>query len=194
MRKHLTFVLALCVSLLFTGRPAAAYTVQKGDTMNAISKTYGVSLTDLAALNPMVTNLNLIFVGENITTAPSTCVAATAQEKDVLARLIEAEAGGEPYVGKVAVGYVVLNRVDSQDFPDTITSVIYQTGQFEPVANGAINNPASADSIKAANEALCSDRTKGAGSLFFYNPKTATSHWLDSLPTTAVIGNHVFKK
>jgi N-acetylmuramoyl-L-alanine amidase len=119
--------------------------------------------------------------------------ASESSDKEMLARLVHAEAQGEPYAGKVAVAVVVLNRVASPDFPNTVPQVIYQQGQFSPVANGAIREYADKDSIRAVNEAYTL-RGTGSGSLFFYNPKTATSRWLDSRETTVTIGNHVFKK
>lgn len=114
-------------------------------------------------------------------------------ELDLLARLVRAEAQGESFKGKVAVACVVLNRVESSKFPNTIKGVIYQRGQFQPVRNGAINKPADQDSIKAVQEAISSSRNLAGASLFFYNPAAAKSRWLDSRATTVVIGNHVFK-
>lgn len=115
-------------------------------------------------------------------------------EIDLLARLVRAEAETEPYEGKVAVACVVLNRLESPKFPDTIKEVIYQKRQFQPVSNGQINKPADEDSIKAVHEALNEKRTLAEDSLFFYNPVIATSRWLDSRATTITIGDHVFKK
>lgn len=114
-------------------------------------------------------------------------------EIDLLARLVRAEAKGEPYEGKVAVAIVVLNRIDSGKFPSTMEGVIYQAGQFSPVSNGSINKPADAESKRAAVEAINSSNTLN-GSLYFYNPSTATSRWLDGLQTTVAIGAHVFKR
>lgn len=112
---------------------------------------------------------------------------------NLLARLIYAEARGENYTGQVAVGAVVLNRVESSQFPNTIAGVIYQKGQFSSVTDGQINLsvPKDSSAYKAAKEAINgSDPTNGA--LYFYNPKTAKSKWLFSLKTVATIGNHVF--
>jgi spore germination cell wall hydrolase CwlJ-like protein len=120
-------------------------------------------------------------------------IEVSKSEKDLLARIVYAEARGEPYNGKVAVAEVVLNRVEHEDFPDTIYDVIYQQGQFQPVSNGAINNTPDEESIKAVKEALNKTNLTN-GSLFFYNSKTATDRWLDSRPTTVVIGNHTFKR
>ena len=118
----------------------------------------------------------------------------STEELDLLARLVRAEAQGESLQGKIAVACVVLNRVESSTYPNTITGVIHQSGQFQPVRNGAINKPADQDSIKAVHEAITSSRQLAGASLFFYNPATAKSRWLDSRATTVVIGHHVFKR
>lgn len=122
---------------------------------------------------------------------PSKEPQGLSQEELLLARLVRAEAQGEPFEGKVAVARVVLNRVESDKFPDTIEEVIYQSGQFQPVSNGSINKPATKEAKEAVKQAK---NTSSNDSLYFYNPDIATSDWLDSRPTTKVIGNHVFKK
>lgn len=192
--------MAVALSLLITS-PAFAYTVKSGDTMSKIAKENNVTLQELSRLNPQVKNLDLIYVGQTINTetlaeakATTPTVKATSEDRELMARLVRAEATGEPFAGKVAVAVVVLNRVDSKDFPNTVHDVIYQSGQFTPVVNGQINVPATDEDYKAVDEALSEDRSKGAGSLFYYNPATATSRWLDSRPTTVVIGHHVFKR
>ena len=114
---------------------------------------------------------------------------------DLLARLINGEARGEPYKGQVAVGAVVMNRVKSSEFPDTISGVIYQKGQFSCVTDGQFNQPIDKDSTvyKAAREAMNgSDPTNGC--LFFYNPKTSKSKWIFSRQTVITIGKHRFAK
>lgn len=116
-----------------------------------------------------------------------------ADVTQLLARLINGEARGEPYEGQVAVGAVVLNRVKSPEFPNTIAGVIYQKGQFSCVTDGQFNKPIDKNSTvyKAAKEAMNgSDPSNGA--LFFYNPKTAKSKWLFSLKTLKTIGSHRF--
>lgn len=134
-------------------------------------------------------------VASSSTTVSNKSVSGyNAGEIDLLARLVRAEAQNESYQGKVAVAMVVLNRIDSGQFPGTIESVIYQPGQFSPVSNGAINRAADSESIRAVKEALTSDRGLIGDSLFFYNAATATSRWLDGRPTTVVIGNHTFKR
>jgi N-acetylmuramoyl-L-alanine amidase len=109
----------------------------------------------------------------------------------LLARCIHGEARGEPYVGKVAVGAVVLNRVRSPQFPDTIAGVIYQPLAFTAVADGQINLTPNKDSINAARDALNGwDPTYGC--LYYWNPATATSKWIWSRKVNLKIGKHWF--
>ncbi len=113
---------------------------------------------------------------------------------DLLAKVINGEARGEPYEGQVAVGAVVLNRVRNAEFPNTIEGVIYQKGQFSCVKDGQINLVPTASSYKAAREAL-DGRDPSLGALYFYNPdKAITLWWLSQRETTVVIGDHVFAK
>lgn len=117
----------------------------------------------------------------------------TAATGDVylLARIIYGEGRGEPYKGQVAIGAVVLNRVKSAGFPNTIAGVIYQRGAFDAVSDGQINLAPDATAVKAARDALNGwDPTNGC--LFYYNPRTATSKWMLSRPVLLVIGNHAF--
>ena len=110
---------------------------------------------------------------------------------DLLARLISAEARGEPYVGMVAVGAVALNRVRSSRFPDTLAGVIYQSGAFDAVSDGQINLAPSEQSRRAARDALNGwDPTSGC--LYYYNPATATSPWIWSREVRLTIGDHSF--
>jgi N-acetylmuramoyl-L-alanine amidase len=179
----------------FIASPAFAYTVQSGDTMTKIARENQITLQELSKLNPQIQNLDLINVGQTINTdKPEMKVGNSEYEKDLLARLVRAEANGESFEGKIAVACVVLNRIESPAFPDTIRDVVYQPGQFSPVRNGEINKPADEESIKAVAAALTENRNMAGGSLFFYNPAIAESHWLDSRSTTMVIGHHVFKR
>lgn len=114
-----------------------------------------------------------------------------ADEKKLLARLVQAEAEGEPFEGKVAVADVVLNRVEHEQFPDTVKDVIYQKNAFEPVQNGSINKPASNEAVQAVETALV-DKEKNEELLYFYNPETATSQWIFSREVVKKIGNHAF--
>lgn len=113
----------------------------------------------------------------------------------LIARAINGEARGEPYEGQVAVGTVILNRVKSSKFPNTIAGVIYQSGAFTAVSDGQINVPIASNStvVKAAQDALNGwDPTGGA--IYYFNPNTATNKWIWSRPQIKTIGNHIFCK
>lgn len=117
-----------------------------------------------------------------------------AAEIEILASIINAEARGESYRGKVAVGGVILNRVYHPSFPNTIKGVVYQSGQFTPVENGMINLSPDNDSFKAAYDAV-SGIDPSKGSLYFYNPATSRNTSFFARRTKIVtIGNHVFLK
>jgi len=109
----------------------------------------------------------------------------------LLAKCIHAEARGESYIGQVAVGAVILNRVASPDFPDSIYGVIYQPWAFTAVHDGQINLEPEASAYQAAMDAL-NGWDPSYGSLYYYNPATATSSWIYSRQTVVVIGKHVF--
>lgn len=112
---------------------------------------------------------------------------------NLLSRLVNAEARGEPYTGMVAVAATVLNRVASSKFPNTIAGVIYQSGAYTCVSDGQINLTASAQSKKAAQDALNGwDPTSGC--IYYFNPSTATSSWIWSRPQVITIGKHIFCK
>ncbi len=117
--------------------------------------------------------------------------SADANNRALLARLISAEARGEPYVGQVAVGAVVLNRVKHPSFPGTIAGVIYQSGAFSCIADGQFDQPVAASAYRAADDALNGwDPTGGA--IYYFNPATATSAWIWSRPLILTIGKHRF--
>lgn len=117
--------------------------------------------------------------------------SAYADDVELLARLIHGEARGEPYVGMVAVGAVVLNRVRSSKFPNTIAGVIYQAGAFDAVADGQINLTPGEQSRRAARDALNGWDPTG-GCLYYYNPSTATSKWIWTREVRLNIGDHSF--
>ncbi len=109
----------------------------------------------------------------------------------LLARIISAEARGEPYQGQVAVGAVVLNRVRHPSFPDTLAGVIYQRDAFTAVSDGQFDEPIAESAWRAAQDALGGSDPSG-GALYYFNPATATSAWIWSRPLIVTIGNHRF--
>lgn len=120
-------------------------------------------------------------------------VTEGAQSGDValLARLISAEARGEPYNGQVAVGAVVLNRIEHPSFPNTMSGVIYQSGAFTCIVDGQFNEPIAESAYRAARDAMNGMDPSG-GAIYYFNPVTATSKWIWSRPLIVTIGKHRF--
>lgn len=118
---------------------------------------------------------------------------ASSYSNDValLARLISAEARGEPYTGQVAVGAVVLNRVEHPSFPGSISGVIYQDGAFSCLYDGQFDQPVADSAYKAAKDALNGWDPSG-GAIYYFNPATATNKWIWSRPHITTIGKHRF--
>lgn len=109
----------------------------------------------------------------------------------LLARLISAEARGEPYEGQVAVGAVVLNRVEHQSFPNSISGVIYQSGAFSCLYDGQFDEPVAESAYRAARDAM-NGWDPSYGAIYYFNPVTATSKWIWSRPLIVTIGRHRF--
>ena len=173
------------------------YTVKSGDTLYLIAKSKGVSLDALRRANNKYDDM--IYVGQSLNIPGSTLTAKgvipyTQSDVDLLARLINAEAGAEPYSAKVAVGAVIVNRVKNPLFPNSIRGVIYEVDngyyQFTPVLNGMINKPATAESLQAAYAALSgTDPTRGA--LYFFD-SSVNNQWLQSKTVAIKIDKMTF--
>ena len=117
--------------------------------------------------------------------------ASTTKNIDLLARIISAEARGEPYIGQVAVGAVILNRIEHPSFPDTLSGVIFQKGAFTAVTDGQFEQPVSDSAYSAARDALNGwDPTNGC--IYYYNPKKTSNKFIYSRPIVTVIGDHRF--
>lgn len=188
---------------------ASEYTVKSGDSLYLIANRYAVTVEALKKANGIWGNM--IYPGRKLTipatgTSAATGAAAaktaavpgtisyTQTELDLLARLVTAEAENQPYSAQVGVAAVVVNRVKSDLFPNTISSVIYQKSdgyyQFTPVENGWISRPTTQTAKNAALEALKgSDPSNGA---LYYFDDSATNKWLWSKPLKARIGDMVF--
>lgn len=188
--------------------PAQVYTVKSGDTLYLIAKKYNIPISDLRKANNkwndiIIPGQKLLLPGikpaETSSSASSgskTVIAYKDSEVDLLARLIAAEATGEPYEAMVGVGAVVVNRVKSPDWPSSISDVInHVTGgyyQFSPVQNGSIKSSPTDASLRAAWAALYgSDPSNGA---LFYFDNSSTNQWIRSKPVTARIGTMIFAK
>lgn len=110
---------------------------------------------------------------------------------NLLAKVISAESRGEPYVGQVAVGAVILNRIDHPSFPNTLSGVVYQPGAFTCMTDGQINEPTADSSKRAAQDAINGWDPSG-GAIYYYNPEKSTNQWIFSRPVITVIGKHRF--
>lgn len=132
-------------------------------------------------------------LGMPVSGSGSVSSGTAAQDHDValLAKVISAEARGEPYVGQVAVGAVILNRIEHPSFPSTLAGVVYQPGAFSCMDDGQIDQPVAESARRAAQEALGGSDPSG-GAIYYFNPATATSSWIWSRPLIKVIGKHRF--
>ncbi len=178
--------------------------VRPGDTLYKIARGRGISAQSLMELNRLRSTViypgQVLLVPEVVASTTTTASRFGLTFKDIylLAQLIHAEARGEPFIGQVAVGAVVLNRVLDPRFPRTIKDVIFQywngIPQFEPVHNGQIYLPPDESALRAAYAAVSGwDPTNGA--LYFYNPKKSKSTFFNKFLTLVCrIGNHVFYK
>lgn len=168
------------------------YTIRRGDTLFNIAKRTGVTANAIKSRNGIG---NSVRIGQRIIIPTNGKSAATPTgatgDGALLARLIFAEAGAEPYVGKVAVGGVVLNRVQNPKFPKTLAGVIYQPHAFESVSNGIINRNPSSEAQKAAWDALRGWDPSG-GALYFFNPSKPVNPWIWARRIINRIGKHVF--
>ena len=162
----------------------------KGDILKNILKILLVLVFLLVFLTV------IMLFGERIVKENVSYVASsTTSDIQLMARAINGEARGEPYEGQVAVGAVILNRVKSSQFPNTIAGVIYQPGAFTAVADGQINAPIDENSTvyKAAQDAMNGWDPTG-GCIYYFNPSTATNKWIWSRPLVKTIGKHRFCK
>lgn len=132
-------------------------------------------------------------MGIYTSSSSSSSSANNSNNLNLLARLVYGEARGEPYTGQVAVAAVVLNRVKSSSFPNTVSGVIYQAGAFSVVSDGQINLTPNQTAYNAARDAL-NGWDPSYGSIYYFNPNTATSSWIWSRPHVITIGNHRFCK
>jgi len=153
---------------------------------NGIPVTGKVSTATATALGVTLTSS-----GGGSKTTSSTSATITSSDHRLLSKLVSAEARGEPYKGQVAVAAVVLNRVRSPKFPNTISGVIYQRGQFSVVSNGSINRTPTSSAIRAARDAMNGWDPTG-GCLFFYNPSGTSDAWIRTRNIKTVIGRHYF--
>ena len=163
---------------------------RKGDNLKNIIK---IIILFLILIGSVIT---IIIFDNNVSEQNiSYAISTNTSDLQLMARAINGEARGEPYEGQVAVGAVILNRVKSSQFPNTIAGVIYQSGAFTAVTDGQINVPIEegASVYKAAKDAMDGWDPTG-GCIYYFNPNTATNKWIWSRPQVKTIGKHIFCK
>lgn len=146
---------------------------------------------DGVAGTQMINELKLMTGGS--TTASGKSVGPKNVDVNLLARAVNAEARGEPYVGQVAVGAVILNRLENPAFPNTVADIIYQPLAFSSVADGQINLQPTSQALKAAQEAVSGVDPTG-GAIYFFNPAKTKNKFIWSRPQIMQIGNHIFTR
>lgn len=169
------------------------HSVVKGDSLFLLAQRYGTSINAITRLNNITGTT--IYVGEKllVPAGGAKTISASQEEIELLARAVFSEARGEPYLGQVAVAAVILNRVASPDFPNTIAGVIYQPWAITAVHDGQFWLTPNQAAYAAAEQALQGiDPTMGA--LYYYNPITATNQWIRSRQIITAIGAHVFAR
>lgn len=190
-------VTLLCSGVMVFASPAMAWTyrIEKGDSLFKLAKEFGTKVNTLQNTNGLQSDM--ILAGETLW-IPDTMAKPMQNSRGqndlyLLARLISGEARGESYQGQVAVGAVIMNRINSGDFPNTIAGNVFKKGEFESVSNGQIWETVTESALKAAKAAISGADPTG-GALYFYNPAKVRSktNWIWSRQVTGRIGAHVF--
>lgn len=166
----------------YSGDVDGVYGSRTEEAVKKYQQRYGLKVDGMAG--PQTLQYLGISSSGSATGSNSTDVA-------LLARLISAEARGEPYTGQVAVGAVVLNRMEHPSFPNTMSGVIYQPGAFTCIDDGQFNQPVASSCYQAARDAINGWDPSG-GAIYYFNPATATSKWIWSRPLIVTIGKHRF--
>lgn len=166
---------------LFDGPVTGYYGTQTEAAVRRFQRTRGLTVDGIAGPQ------TLGALGISIGTIPS----GTQANINLLARIISAEARGEPYEGQVAVGAVVLNRIEHPSFPDTLAGVIYQPGAFTAITDGQFDQPVADSAYRAARDALNGWDPSG-GAIYYYAPAKTSNKWIRSRPVIKTIGTHVF--
>ena len=171
----------------YNGSVDGVYGWQTENAVRSFQKKNGLTADGVAGEK----TLNAMGIFTSSGSSSSSSSSPNEANIELLARVINGEARGEPYEGQVAVGAVVLNRVDHPSFPNSISGVVYQKGAFTAVDDGQINAQMYASSRRAARDALNGwDPTNGA--IYYYNPRTATNQWIRTREVICTIGEHVF--
>ena len=171
----------------YTGNIDGIYGTQTVNAVKYFQRKNGLTVDGIAG------PATLRAMGIMTSTSSSSSSSSYNSNLNLLSRVIYGESRGEPYTGQVAVGAVVMNRVRSSSFPNTISGVVYQSGAFDAVRDGQINLTPDSTARKAAQDAL-NGWDPSYGAIYYFNPATATNKWIWSRPMTVTIGKHRFCK
>ncbi len=178
-------------------RRLAAYRVQPGDSLYWIAGSYGISVAQLREINGLKDDLiqpgQWLSVPLDFLKRYPVGLNLSHQEVEWLAQMIYAEARGEPYLGQVAVGSVIINRILSPLFPNTLRGVLLQNNAFQPMRNGSFHQRPDETARRAALEALSGHDPTG-GALYFFNPRLSTDRFMHSRQAVLTIGRHRFTR
>ena len=175
-----------------TGTPDGKYGERTRDAVKEFQRKNGLLVDGrVGPKTAAALGVTLSSGGSSGSSSMTTSAKIVSADHRLLSKLVYAEARGEPYKGQVAVAAVVLNRVASSSFPNTISGVIYQSGAFSCVSNGQINRTPNATAIRAALDAMNGWDPTG-GCLYFYNPSGTSDKWIRTRTVKTVIGNHKF--
>ena len=172
----------------YSGNIDGIYGTQTLNAVKYFQRKNGLTVDGIAGKNTLEA-MGIFNSSGNSSSSNST----TTSDLNLLARVVYGEARGEPYAGQVAVAAVVLNRVKSSSFPNTISGVVYQSGAFTAVSDGQINLNPNTTAYNAARDALNGWDPSG-GAIYYFNPSTATNAWIWSRPHIIPIGTHIFCK
>ena len=170
----------------YNGSVDGIYGTKTLEAVKSFQRKNGLKVDGIAGTN----TLNAMGITSS---SNSSQVSSNSNNVNLLAHLIYGEARGESYIGQVAVGAVIMNRVKSSSFPNTISGVIYQKGAFDAVSDGQINMNPDSTAKKAAQDAI-NGWDPSYGAIYYFNPATATNKWIWSRPVTVTIGKHRFCK
>jgi N-acetylmuramoyl-L-alanine amidase len=176
----------------YKGSVDGIYGSQTLAAVKSFQKKNGLTVDGIAG-EKTLNAMGITSSSNNSSSSSSSSNNNSSSNVNLLARAIYGEARGEPYVGQVAVGAVILNRVKSSSFPNTISGVIYQSGAFDAVSDGQINMSPDSTAKKAAQDAI-NGWDPSYGAIYYFNPSTATNKWIWSRPLTVTIGKHRFCK
>lgn len=171
----------------FDGAVDGIYGVKTQRAVRQFQKSVGITADGIAGQK------TLLYLGLGSGGGSSSTGGYSSSDVYLLAKVIAAEARGESYTGQVAVGAVVLNRVDSSSFPDTVAGVVYQKGAFSAVTDSNWSVSPDSTSRKAAQDAINGWDPSG-GALYYYNPAKTSNQWIRTRPVITAIGRHLFCK